>query len=181
MSDTKFKIGDRVVVKPEYRRNVEDCLYEGKNVYVVAEIKNTSCGVVYKCKIDRGWLLSLEKTLELYMEDDLIRDNYPHGHWTEVPRKELEFKTLTHDMLDTFIKKNADYGDSTTSTFNEFGLTSYAIRLSDKLNRIKTYCKNKELNIKDENVVDTLLDMANYCLLAIIDIRGANDVKKEKT
>lgn len=161
MSDTKFKIGDRVVVKPEYRRNVVDCLYEGKNVYVVAEIKNTSCGVVYKCKIDKGWLFSLENTLELY--------------------KEMEFEKLTHDMLDTFIKKNADYGDSTTSTFNEFGLTSYAIRLSDKLNRIKTYCKNRELNIKDENVVDTLLDMANYCLLAIIDIRGANDVKKEKT
>ena len=111
----------------------------------------------------------------------VLKHDYPEGHWVEVSKKEMEFAKLTHDMLDTFIKKNADYGDSTTSTFNEFGLTSYAIRLSDKLNRIKTYCKNKELNIKDENVVDTLLDMANYCLLAIIDIRGANDVKKEKT
>ena len=106
--------------------------------------------------------------------------SFPEGHWIEVPKKEMEFNKLTHDMLDTFIKKNADYGDSTTSTFNEFGLTSYAIRLSDKLNRIKTYCKNKELNIKDENVVDTLIDMANYCLLAIIDIKGANDAQIEK-
>ena len=39
-------------------------------------------------------------------------------------KKEMEFEKLTHDMLDTFIKKNADYGDSTTNTFNEFGLTS---------------------------------------------------------
>ena len=180
MSDTKFKIGDRVVVRPEYRRNVEDCLYEGKTVYIVAEIKNCPYGVMYKCKFERGWLLSIENALELDMEDNLRRDNYPRGHWVEVPRKELEFKTLTHDMLDTFIKKNSDYGDSTTSTFNEFGLTSYAIRLSDKLNRIKTYCKNRELNIKDENVVDTLLDMANYCLLAIIDIKGANNEQTGK-
>ena len=180
MSDTKFKVGDRVVVKPEYRRNVVDCLSEEKTVYVVAEIKNVPNGVMYKCKFERGWLLSLENALELDMEDNLRRDNYPRGHWVEVPKKELEFKTLTHDMLDTFIKMNSDYGDSTTSTFNEFGLTSYAIRLSDKLNRIKTYCKNGELNIKDENIIDTLLDMANYCLLAIIDIKGANNEQTGK-
>ena len=39
-------------------------------------------------------------------------------------KKEREFEKLTHEMLDTFIKKNADYGDSTTNTFTEFGLTS---------------------------------------------------------
>lgn len=87
-------------------------------------------------------------------------------------RKEEQFKQLTQQMLETFKKKNADYGDSTTQTFREFGLTSYAIRLNDKLNRIKSFCKKGELEVNDESVIDTLKDMANYCLLAVIDIKN---------
>lgn len=74
-------------------------------------------------------------------------------------------------MLETFKKKNTDYGDSTTQTFKEFGLTSYAIRLNDKLNRIKSFCKKGGLEVKDECVVDSLTDMASYCLLTVIDIK----------
>lgn len=87
-------------------------------------------------------------------------------------RKEEQFKQLTQQMFETFKKKNADYGDSTTQTFEEFGLTSYAVRLSDKLNRIKTFCKKGKLEVEDEGVIDTLKDMANYCLLAVIDIKN---------
>lgn len=85
--------------------------------------------------------------------------------------KEELFEELTTQMLDTFKMKNADYGNSTTETYNEFGLTSYAVRLSDKLNRIKSFCKKGCFKVRDERCVDTLLDMANYCLLAIIDIK----------
>lgn len=83
-------------------------------------------------------------------------------------------------MLEIFKKKNADYGDSTTQTFKEFGLTSYAIRLNDKLNRIKSFCKNGELEVKDESCIDTLLDIANYCLLAVIDIKNKENGKDNK-
>ena len=89
--------------------------------------------------------------------------------------KEIEFAKLTKQMLETFKKKNADYGDSTTQTFKEFGLTSYAIRLNDKLNRVKSFCKNGELEVKDESCIDTLMDMASYCLLAVIDIKNQKD------
>lgn len=75
-------------------------------------------------------------------------------------------------MLETFKKKNADYGDSTSQTYKEFGLASYAIRLNDKLNRIKSFCKKGELEVKDESCVDMLLDITNYCLLAVIDIKN---------
>ena len=89
--------------------------------------------------------------------------------------KEIEFAKLTKQMLETFKKKNADYGDSTTQTFKEFGLTSYAIRLNDKLNRIKSFCKKGELEVRDESVIDTLMDMASYCLLAVIDIKNQKE------
>ena len=92
--------------------------------------------------------------------------------WKLVSCKEIEFTKLTKQMLETFKKKNADYGDSTTQTFKEFGLTSYAIRLNDKLTRIKSFCKKGELEVKDESCIDSLMDMASYCLLAVIDIKN---------
>ena len=90
---------------------------------------------------------------------------------TDKTKEEL-FEELTTQMFETFKMKNADYGNSTTETYNDFGLTSYAIRLSDKLNRIKSFCKKGSFKVRDEHCVDTLLDMANYCLLAIIDIKN---------
>ncbi|KGF50358.1 hypothetical protein HMPREF0654_01370 [Prevotella disiens DNF00882] len=87
----------------------------------------------------------------------------------------MEFAKLTKQMLETFKKKNADYGDSTTQTFKEFGLTSYAIRLNDKLNRIKSFCKKGGLEVKDESCIDTLMDMASYCLLAVMDIKNQKE------
>lgn len=94
--------------------------------------------------------------------------------------KEMEFAKLTKQMLETFKKKNADYGDSTTQTFKEFGLTSYAIRLNDKLNRVKSFCKKGGLEVKDESCIDALMDMASYCLLAVIDIKNKENGKDNK-
>lgn len=93
--------------------------------------------------------------------------------------KERMFEELTKQMFETFKSKNRDYGDSTSQTFKEFGLTSYAIRLNDKLNRIKSFCKKGLLEVKDEGGIDSLMDMANYCLLAVIDIKEEKCLKKK--
>lgn len=89
--------------------------------------------------------------------------------------KEIEFAKLTKQMLETFKKKNADYGDSTTQTFKEFGLMSYAVRLNDKLNRVKSFCKKGVLEVKEEKIIDTLMDMSTYCLLAVMDIKNQKE------
>lgn len=69
-------------------------------------------------------------------------------------------------------RKNALYGDSTTDTFKKFGALSYAVRLNDKLRRFQSLVIDKDgyEGTDDESMVDTLLDMANYAVLAIIDI-----------
>lgn len=82
------------------------------------------------------------------------------------------------DLLHTtYIKKNKDYGDSASKTFEEFGMVAYALRLTDKLNRFKQLTTSGEQSVSDESVVDTLLDLANYSLMAIIDL--TNSKKKE--
>lgn len=73
-------------------------------------------------------------------------------------------------LLKTYIAKNKDYGNSFDKSCEEFGLTSAAIRLSDKLNRVKNLIKaNPEVNA--ETIEDTLLDMANYCIMSVMWLR----------
>lgn len=79
-----------------------------------------------------------------------------------------KFQKITGEMLNTYIAKNHDYGDSFSQSFEEFGLISPIIRLSDKLNRLK---KLKDSTAKvDESIRDTVLDMANYCILTIMEL-----------
>lgn len=69
-------------------------------------------------------------------------------------------------------KKNADYGDSFGKSFEKHGLYASTIRLEDKFNRFENLIKN-EAQVQDETIVDTLLDMANYAIMTVIELEGA--------
>ena len=68
------------------------------------------------------------------------------------------------------MKKNHDYGDSVSKTFDEYGLTSFLVRMDDKMNRIKTLIKVGDAAVTGEHIEDTLLDLANYAILALTEI-----------
>lgn len=78
--------------------------------------------------------------------------------------KEQLFKAITDKMLETFIQKNHDYGNSFDKQMDEFGMIAAVIRLSDKLNRLKVLTK-EDAQVKEESIQDTLLDLANYSIL----------------
>lgn len=84
-------------------------------------------------------------------------------------REEL-FKEITTEMLNLYIKKNTDYGSSVSDTYKDFGLVSFLVRIQDKLNRLKTLSKQDSL-VKDEKIEDTLIDLANYSILALIELK----------
>ncbi len=44
------------------------------------------------------------------------------------------------------------------------------IRLSDKLNRVKALTRGDSQQVKDESLRDTLLDLANYAILAVMEM-----------
>lgn len=44
------------------------------------------------------------------------------------------------------------------------------IRLNDKLSRLEALMGGREQKITDENIKDTLLDMANYCLMELVEM-----------
>ena len=84
-----------------------------------------------------------------------------------------QFKNITVEMTELYERKNADYGDSFGKSFVEYGVTMPCIRLEDKLNRLKSLTiKNQSAQVNTESVEDTLMDIANYAVMSIIELRN---------
>lgn len=81
----------------------------------------------------------------------------------------MNFREITDYMYQIYEKKNADYGDSFSKTFEEFGLTASAIRINDKTERFKKLIK-QDAQVQDESIKDTLLDLANYAVLTLMEM-----------
>lgn len=85
---------------------------------------------------------------------------------------------LHQELLDyihkLYVTKNKDYGSSVHDTYTKYGFTSYLVRLEDKLNRARIISR-EEAEVSDEKLEDTLLDLANYAILAVMELQGGNN------
>lgn len=86
-------------------------------------------------------------------------------------------KCVRHEAVctllnDIYQQKNAAYGDSFGNTYRELGIISAVTRISDKYNRLKTLARNTEIPQGDEAIADTLLDMANYCIMTYMEMES---------
>ena len=81
-----------------------------------------------------------------------------------------KLEQLTEQLIETYKAKNADYGDSFADSFKEFGITSAVVRMNDKMNRIKSLSKGEDRQVKDESLTDSLMDLANYALMTVIEL-----------
>lgn len=90
-------------------------------------------------------------------------------------RNDEKFEKITNEMLELYKAKNTDYGSSVSDTYKDFGLVAFLVRMQDKMNRLKTLNK-QDAKVKDEKIRDTLIDLANYSILAIIEMEG--EIKK---
>lgn len=85
---------------------------------------------------------------------------------------------LLNQLHETYTAKNHDYGDSVHDTFKKYGMTSFLVRVEDKLNRVRTLTKDGEYQaVNDEKITDSLLDAANYLILAVMELE---DIKSER-
>lgn len=73
--------------------------------------------------------------------------------------------SVKEDMIDTYIRKNKDYGNSFDESLDEFGIVASAVRLSDKVNRLKTLLSGEKQNVSDESILDTIYDGMNYAVM----------------
>jgi hypothetical protein len=87
---------------------------------------------------------------------------------------ETKFKVQLHkeicaEINELYAKKNHDYGDSFHQTFVEEGMAMARIRLGDKFNRFKTLSRGNEQKVNDESIRDTLIDLANYAIMTVLE------------
>ena len=77
---------------------------------------------------------------------------------------------LCDELHALYERKNADYGDSFHQTWLEEGAAMARIRLSDKLSRFKSLTRNNAQSVNDESVRDTLIDLANYAIMTVMEL-----------
>ena len=80
-------------------------------------------------------------------------------------------KLICEKLNALYEAKNVDYGDSFGKSYKEYGLTMPCIRLEDKLNRLKSLNFSKSAKV-NESIEDTLMDLANYAIMTLIELEG---------
>lgn len=81
----------------------------------------------------------------------------------------LRHQQVCKELNELYERKNHDYGDSFHLTYQKWGLPMAAIRLEDKLQRFETLIR-AESRVKDESVRDTLIDLANYAIMTVMEL-----------
>ena len=89
------------------------------------------------------------------------------------------FDHIQVEMRDTFKSKNADYGNSFSQLYQEFGdngIITAAVQISHKYHRFMNLIKGAPAKV-NESLRDTLLDLANYCILTVMELDKAEERK----
>ena len=104
---------------------------------------------------------------------------------------EQKYMDVINKLKETFLKKNHDYGSSVKKNYDKFeaygkneGLKYVFGRIAEKHDRLENLIYGTHTNqVTDEPIEDTLLDMANYAILAAVSIQEhkTNSVQEHKT
>ena len=76
---------------------------------------------------------------------------------------------ICQSMTDLYERKNHDYGDSFAKMRKEFD-NAILIRIYDKFSRLKTLKGGAAQKVADESIKDTLFDLANYCIMELVEM-----------
>ena len=106
-------------------------------------------------------LYSIISTMQVYASIGYIVYANSEKLTTENPIILLDkFRT---NGCELFSRKNADYGDA----FANYGIVGVMVRMGDKIARINSLSKNKG-QVTDESIVDTFIDLYNYCIMTLM-------------
>ena len=100
---------------------------------------------------------------------DVLRNERDDKSARLFPQKFIAFRDITNGMYDTFKAKNHDYGNSFSELFAECGMTYAYGHMAEKLKRVKSLMSD-EAKVNGESIRDSLLDLANYAILTIMEL-----------
>lgn len=85
-----------------------------------------------------------------------------------IGRNDISANALANQMTDLYARKNRDYGNSFDKSMDKFGLVVAAIRIGDKVNRLRSLIEKGGAEVKDESIADTFIDLACYSIMTLI-------------
>ena len=91
-----------------------------------------------------------------------------------------DVKETLEVMGEVFALKNAKYGSSFEKSLDKYGIIAALTRISDKFNRIENLILSNDNGTTDESVMDTLIDMANYCVMTAVYLKNAKGESDER-
>ena len=122
-----------------------------------------------------GLSIKANESIKKYFMEENCKD-IPTEEPEELSYDEQTFKEITEQMLQTYIKKNRDYGGAFERGMERDGIISALTRMYDKLDRLHSL-KDKDPEIVEESVQDTLLDLANYAIMTRICLLKSDEKK----
>jgi hypothetical protein len=103
----------------------------------------------------------------------------------QYPELAEEFSIIQEEQYELFARKHLDYGLNNialggdivnNSDDRKFSLTGLAIRLTDKISRLRNLMVNGKNYVQGEGMEDTFIDIANYGIIGLLV--GRNKWKK---
>lgn len=183
----KFNLGEKVRIKSNGIIGI--IISRGYNEYLDENDKQQSfeeyqieADKYYQCNEDEIELVTIGQVLQsiydippqIKINLDKIKERTSINEDNEKKLKNVkveddpfmeEYERIVTDTMNLCKKKNKDYGSSVQDTFKKFGDVSYLVRITDKYNRICSLLENGKVEVKDESITDTIVDLANYCFL----------------
>lgn len=149
----------------EYSQNMMSELLD-KNVFVYSMqiYKNKLMSHIFQSDNETETIISIQKPhKELFKS--LFNISILSLDYLSKKKKKGK-KEIIEANRELFICKNQDYGNS----FEDFKLIGILVRLNDKINRICTLLEKRSTGpqVKDEAIEDTINDLYNYGILALM-------------
>lgn len=101
-----------------------------------------------------------------------------NGSSSPIPKNVEQFGKVTSEMQRLYAEKNRRYGNAFSRRFKEYGMLSAVLRLDDKMERLKYLCQAPR-DCGDESMRDTLVDMANYAIMTIMELDSLEEKRAE--
>lgn len=81
-------------------------------------------------------------------------------------RSEELHSKLLEEMHETYLKKNADYGNSFEESLDKHGPIAALIQMDHKMNRLNNLVRpDNSMMVTEESLMDTVMDLANYAVM----------------
>ena len=114
------------------------------------------------------YIKTIQKQWEETHDEPFFR---PFGWRDEIPTPKGELhRRICQELNDTYKRKNADYGDSFAMVRDLYPDMAIMVRIYDKVNRLRTLLNGKQTEV-DESIDDSLMDLANYCIMELMERR----------